>query len=73
MLSLMTAVLRSRPNPFRRILARIAGHGIVLACKAVTAVRADWRGIAPEPRQRVYFANHTSNADMPMIWSVLPP
>jgi 1-acyl-sn-glycerol-3-phosphate acyltransferase len=44
-----------------------------LACKAVTAVRADWRGIPPEPRQRVYYANHTSNADMPMIWSVLPP
>jgi 1-acyl-sn-glycerol-3-phosphate acyltransferase len=60
-------------NPLRRLAARIAGHGIVLACKAVTAVRADWRGIPPEPRQRVYYANHTSNADMPMIWSVLPP
>ncbi|EYD71575.1 1-acyl-sn-glycerol-3-phosphate acyltransferase [Rubellimicrobium mesophilum DSM 19309] len=60
-------------NPLRRLAARVAGHGIVLACKAVTAVRADWRGVPPEPRQRVYFANHTSNADMPMIWSVLPP
>jgi len=57
----------------RRLAARIAAHGVVLACKAVTAVRADWRGIPPEPRQRVYYANHTSNADMPMIWSVLPP
>src|SRR5688572_23525757 len=60
-------------NPLRRLAARVAGHGVVLACKAVTAVQADWRGIPPEPRQRVYFANHTSNADMPMIWSVLPP
>jgi 1-acyl-sn-glycerol-3-phosphate acyltransferase len=60
-------------NPLRRLAARVAGHGVVLACKAVTAVRADWRGIPPEPRQRVYYANHTSNADMPMIWSVLPP
>lgn len=60
-------------NPLRRLAARVAGHGIVLACKAVTAVRADWRGVPPEPRQRVYYANHTSNADMPMIWSVLPP
>lgn len=60
-------------NPLRRLAARIAGHGIVLACKGVTAVQADWRGVAPVPRQRVYFANHTSNADMPMIWSVLPP
>jgi len=60
-------------NPLRRLAARTVGHGVVLACKAVTAVRADWRGIPPEPRQRVYYANHTSNADMPMIWSVLPP
>ena len=57
----------------RRFAARVAGHAIVLLCKAVTAVRADWRGVPPEPRQRVYFANHTSNADLPMVWSVLPP
>lgn len=59
--------------PLRRLVARIAGHAIVLFAKAVIAVRADWRGIEPVPRQRIYFANHTSNADMPMIWSVLPP
>jgi 1-acyl-sn-glycerol-3-phosphate acyltransferase len=53
--------------------AKAAGHAIVLFARAITAVRADWRGIEPVPRQRVYFANHTSNADMPMIWSVLPP
>lgn len=64
---------RQRANSLRRLAARITGHGIVLLCRAVTAVRGDWRGIPPEPRQRVYYANHTSNADMPMIWSVLPP
>jgi 1-acyl-sn-glycerol-3-phosphate acyltransferase len=69
----MTAPAPTRVHPVRRLAARVAGHGIVLACKAVTAVRADWRGLPPEPRQRVYFANHTSNADMPMIWAVLPP
>ncbi len=57
----------------RRMAAQAAGHAIVFFARAVTAVRADWRGIEPVPRQRVYFANHTSNADMPMIWSVLPP
>jgi 1-acyl-sn-glycerol-3-phosphate acyltransferase len=57
----------------RRIAARTTGNAIVLFARAITAVRADWRGIEPVPRQRVYFANHTSNADMPMIWSVLPP
>jgi len=39
----------------------------------VTAVRAEWAGCEPVPRQRIYFANHTSNADLPLIWSVLPP
>lgn len=62
-----------RANPLRRLAAHVAGHGIVLLCRAVTAVRGDWRGVPPEPGQRVYYANHTSNADMPMIWSVLPP
>ena len=57
----------------RQMAAQAAGHAIVFFARAVTAVRADWRGIEPVPRQRVYFANHTSNADMPMIWSVLPP
>jgi 1-acyl-sn-glycerol-3-phosphate acyltransferase len=60
-------------SPLRRLAARVAGHGVVLLCKAVTAVRADWRGIAPEPGLRVFFANHSSNADLPMVWSVLPP
>jgi 1-acyl-sn-glycerol-3-phosphate acyltransferase len=60
-------------NPLRRLAARITGGAIVLFAKAVTAVRADWRGTEPLPRQRVYFGNHTSNGDMPMIWAVLPP
>lgn len=57
----------------RALAARIVGHMIRLFCRFISAVRADWRGIEPVPRQRVYYSNHTSNADMPMIWSVLPP
>lgn len=57
----------------RSLAARAAGTAIVLFAKAVTAVRADWRGIAPVPRHRIYYANHSSNGDMPMIWAVLPP
>ena len=60
-------------NIFRPVAARIVGHCIRLFARAITALRADWQGIAPVPRQRVYYSNHTSNADMPMIWSVLPP
>ncbi len=62
-----------KSHPLRRFAARFTGHAITLFARAITAVRADWRGIEPVPRQRVYFANHTSNGDMPMIWSVLPP
>lgn len=63
----------SASSPLRRIAADLAGQAIRLFARFVTAVRADWQGIEPVPRQRVYFANHTSNGDMPMIWSVLPP
>ncbi|MCF2905107.1 1-acyl-sn-glycerol-3-phosphate acyltransferase [Octadecabacter sp. CECT 8868] len=57
----------------RRAAAKIVGLAISLLVRFLTAVRADWRGIEPVNRQRVYFANHVSNADMPMIWSCLPP
>lgn len=57
----------------RAFAAAVAGQAIRLFALFVTAARAEWRGCAPELRQRVYFANHTSNGDMPMIWSVLPP
>ncbi len=61
------------PGPLRRFAASVFGHGITLAARLVTAVRADWAGSEPRDVQRIYFANHTSNADMPMIWAVLPP
>lgn len=57
----------------RSLAARITGHAIRLLVSFLTAVRPEWQGIEPVPRQRVYFANHTSNGDMPMIWAVLPP
>lgn len=60
------------PSPLRRLAAHVAGQAIVLFARATTAAHADWRGTAPTTAQRVYFANHVSNADMPMIWSVLP-
>jgi 1-acyl-sn-glycerol-3-phosphate acyltransferase len=49
------------------------GTAIGLFARAVTAVQAIWAGCAPAPRQRVYFANHTSNGDFVLIWTVLPP
>lgn len=56
----------------RRLAARAVGHFLALTARLITAVRAEWRGIEPVAKQRIYFANHVSNADMPMIWTVLP-
>ncbi len=47
----------------RRFAAHLVGHAIAMFAKFITAVRADWQGIEPVARQRVYFANHVSNAD----------
>ncbi|MDA9207430.1 1-acyl-sn-glycerol-3-phosphate acyltransferase, partial [Octadecabacter sp.] len=57
----------------RRAAAKIVGIAISMLVHFLTAVRANWQGTEPINRQRVYFANHVSNADMPMIWSCLPP
>lgn len=41
--------------------------------KLITGANARWLGCAPETRQRIYFANHTSNLDTLVIWASLPP
>jgi 1-acyl-sn-glycerol-3-phosphate acyltransferase len=56
-----------------RLAAWLLGAGLILLARIMTAPRAIWRGIEPAPRQRIYFANHTSNADLILIWTVLPP
>lgn len=38
-----------------------------------TGASARWVGSAPDNRQRVYFANHTSHLDVLVIWASLPP
>jgi 1-acyl-sn-glycerol-3-phosphate acyltransferase len=57
----------------RALIAGITGQGIVLFARFMTAVRAIWAGVEPTPVQRIYFANHTSNGDFILLWSVLPP
>jgi 1-acyl-sn-glycerol-3-phosphate acyltransferase len=51
----------------------LVGTAVTLFARAVTGVRGQWQGCAPEARPRVYFANHTSNGDFVLIWTVLPP
>lgn len=54
------------------LVARLAASLICGFAKAVTGVRAIWRGSEPLARQRIYFANHTSHGDFVLIWAVLP-
>ncbi len=57
----------------KTMLAAVARRLIAGFARVVTGVSADWRGCRPEPRQRVYFANHGSHGDFVLIWTVLPP
>ena len=41
--------------------------------RLITGANARWLGCAPDIRQRVYFANHTSHLDALVIWASLPP
>lgn len=56
----------------RAIAARLTGQAISTFARFMTAPRAIWQGIEPVPRQRVYFANHSSNGDFVLIWTALP-
>ena len=56
----------------RDLAARITGHVLAFVVRLVAAPRVIWDQGGPLARQRVYFANHTSNADLPLIWTVLP-
>ena len=40
--------------------------------RLVTGAQARWVGCTPGLRQRIYFANHSSNLDGPTIWASLP-
>lgn len=47
----------------------IALVGIV---KLLVGAFPRWSGCAPQPTQRIYFANHTSHIDTLALWSALP-
>lgn len=45
---------------------------IVFITKLLAGAVAQWVGCMPSDKQRVYFANHTSNMDTIVIWASLP-
>lgn len=68
-----TASPHSLTPPKRHPAARLAAFGLTTLARTLTGVRSLWTGCAPEPRQRVYFANHTSHTDFLLLWASLPP
>ncbi len=40
--------------------------------RILTGASVRWVNCAPDPRQRVYFANHTSHLDALVLWAALP-
>lgn len=50
-----------------------AAYCLMGVARLLTGVRSLWTGCAPVPRQRVYFANHSSHTDFLLLWTSLPP
>lgn len=62
----------SLPDTARTLSVGVAGRAIRLFARLVTAPQAIWAGCAPEPVQRIYYANHTSHGDLVLLWTSLP-
>jgi 1-acyl-sn-glycerol-3-phosphate acyltransferase len=45
---------------------------LAFSTRFLTGGTPRWRGCLPEQKQRIYFANHTSNLDFVLLWSALP-
>ena len=46
---------------------------LVALAKVLFGAYPRWMGVTPEPRQRIYFANHGSHLDTVTLWAALPP
>jgi 1-acyl-sn-glycerol-3-phosphate acyltransferase len=45
---------------------------LVLLVRILVGARSDWRGCAPDPVRRIYFANHSSHFDTVAVMAALP-
>jgi len=54
------------------MLAPLTAFAITCAARLITGARALWLGCTPHPRQRLYFANHSSHGDFVLLWASLP-
>jgi 1-acyl-sn-glycerol-3-phosphate acyltransferase len=56
--------MSARIHPLASVIASVA--------RGISGVQVRWQGCAPEAKQRIYFANHTSHLDFVVLWSALP-
>lgn len=54
------------------MIANLVGSFLAWLARLISGATALWFDCQPSPRQRVYFANHTSHMDFVVLWSVLP-
>jgi 1-acyl-sn-glycerol-3-phosphate acyltransferase len=55
------------------MLEVLTAFAITAGARAVTGARSLWLGCAPQPVQRIYYANHSSHGDFVLLWASLPP
>ena len=45
---------------------------LAVVIRLLSGVTVQWTGCVPDGTQRIYFANHCSHLDFPIIWAALP-
>ncbi len=66
--SIQRSNLKSLP-----MLESVVAYGIIAGARAITGLRSLWLGTTPIPKQRIYYANHSSHGDFVLLWASLPP
>jgi 1-acyl-sn-glycerol-3-phosphate acyltransferase len=61
-----------RAHPRAGMIAGIVAGTIAAVSRLVSGVQVRWVDSEPDPRQAVYFANHSSHLDFVVLWSSLP-
>lgn len=54
------------------VLMRPTATALVALVRLLVGAYPRWIGCAPDERQRIYFANHTSHVDTLALWAALP-